>query len=86
MKVFGKVAILLFLIILLVIISSIQKLQEPPQLYEQITEGYTNSEEMTPDIESFLSEGEELDEINQKMFNMSSEELSSMLLSDNETN
>ena len=86
MKAFGKVAILLFLIILLVIISSIQKLQEPPQLHEQITEGYTNSEEMTPDIEAFLSEGEELDELNQKMLNIPSEELSSMLLSNNETN
>ncbi len=82
MKAFGKVAILLFLIVLLVIISSIQKLQEPPQLHES----YTNSEEMTPDIEALLSEGEELDELNQKMLNMSSEELSSMLLSDNETN
>ena len=82
MKAFGKVAILLFLIVLLVIISSIQKLQEPPQLHE----GYTNNEEMTPDIEALLSEGEELDELNQKMLNMSTEESSSMLLSNNETN
>lgn len=67
MKTIGRVSILLFLIVLLVIISSIQKVQE----------NFTTEE--------FIKEGEMLDEVNQKIFNLSDEEVSNLMLSSNST-
>lgn len=67
MKTIGRVSILLFLIVLLVIISSIQKIQE----------NFTTEE--------FIREGEILDEANQKILNLSDEEVSNLMLSSNIT-
>ena len=67
MKTIGRVSILLFLIVLLVIISSIQKIQE----------NFTTEE--------FIREAEVLDEVNQKILNLSGEEVSNLMLSSNST-
>jgi hypothetical protein len=67
MKTITRVSILLFLIVLLVIISSIQKIQE----------NFTTDE--------FIREAEVLDEANQKIFNLSSEEITNLMLSSNST-
>ena len=65
MKTIGRVSILLFLIVLLAIISSVQKIQEK----------FTTEE--------FIREGEILDDVNQKILNLSGEEVSDLLLSSN---
>ena len=67
MKTIGRVSILLFLIVLLVIISSVQKIQE----------NFTTEE--------FIREAEVLDEVNQKILNLSGEEVSNLMLSSNST-